>query len=295
MASIWLFWALSAGAQDWERSAAALQRAVLEAAPRPAPDASHPCWKRSDKCDLLAAAYFYKHLMALMCPAEGCQGLRAQIPRRDVIFRGLTVSETSPEGVQRLFSAMKDNYLIPFEHLSGQHCFMRAAAMTQGMVQLGLRPLTVQVEGDMNLRFDLARSGSTHWSTHIAVLVAVRAGGRSVPYVIDPSVAPEAVPLEEWKRLLTDLKLDVADFPGGRIDKTSLERPPSFWTHLPKKLDFDGIHRALWPQFTLDIKQLSEVPENRYHGFETKMPQPLADSILYISSKGGRTFLIAAP
>lgn len=142
------------------------------------------------------------------------------------------VDVISYEYLAELFEDFADERRIPFRYPE-DGCYARAHAMTRMLRRRGIASGKVFIEGNLRVETTNSPKGYVQWWYHVAPVVMVRRFGVVRPYVIDPSLFNEPVPVERWYNIQTS-------HDGARIDQTYFT--PQF-------------------QFTPGVKR---TPQNRY-------------------------------
>ncbi len=121
------------------------------------------------------------------------------------------VSLLTEDQLNKLFQEMAEQKHIPFCYPE-DGCYARAHEMTQLMEKKGVVTGKVFLEGDLRVETTNAPKGFVEWWYHVAPFVAVKKEGKTILYVIDPSLFKKPVTIDEWVKLQTSHK-------NGKIDE----------------------------------------------------------------------------
>jgi hypothetical protein len=117
-------------------------------------------------------------------------------------FGKITVSVMSEAEAQKLFKDMQSHTEIPFNFPQGG-CVERAHEMSRLMLLKGITPMKAFVEAgdgaELVVPHPTKAGRKISWNSHVAPAVLVEKDGKLVPYIIDPSIQSQAVPVEQWK------------------------------------------------------------------------------------------------
>jgi len=81
-------------------------------------------------------------------------------------------------------------------------CYARAHLMARRFEAMGFHVDKAWIKGD--LKVDFEDGDSVQWNFHVAPVVYIPGeNGSSIPYVIDPSIMDEPVPLDQWMTRMT--------------------------------------------------------------------------------------------
>lgn len=137
------------------------------------------------------------------------------------------VSVMSEKEAQKLFLELKTNVEIPFE-FSIAGCEERAHEMSRLMLLKGITPIKVFASVDENdsprlRRPNPTKSGTTvEWKYHVAPAILVKKNNELVPYILDPSLEKNAVPVSEWQASMTrhnpKMKVQLKFTPAAQFD-----------------------------------------------------------------------------
>lgn len=102
----------------------------------------------------------------------------------------------SEKNVNNIFSDLASRKDIPFGYpMDG--CYARAHQMVQILEEQGIIAGKAFIEGDLFV--ESSEFGEIGWGYHVAPVVMVKKGNKTIPYVIDPSLFNKPVPQAEWK------------------------------------------------------------------------------------------------
>ena len=100
------------------------------------------------------------------------------------------LSEKEVQDLYRNAASMKD---IPFEY-KRNGCYARAHLMARRFEKMGIPTQKIWIKGDLSVP-----GTDIRWNYHVAPVVDVKGkNGKIQKYVIDPSLAEKAVPVDEW-------------------------------------------------------------------------------------------------
>jgi hypothetical protein len=112
------------------------------------------------------------------------------------------ISEISKEALDEAFAALKEDCRIPFDFIY-EGCFPRAHAMARTLEDKGIIAGKVFFSGKISLSSKMTKDNISAIS-HAAVFVFVVDKENQIqPYVIDPSVANNPLPLAEFKKRIS--------------------------------------------------------------------------------------------
>lgn len=113
--------------------------------------------------------------------------------------RRIEISVVSMTRAKEIFKQLAANEDIPHAFLP-DGCFARAHAGVLQMDDLGVTSAKAYIFGD--LRLDGGKFGELRWQYHVAPVLMVKTREGNVPYIFDPSLFSEPVPVETWKKLI---------------------------------------------------------------------------------------------
>lgn len=116
----------------------------------------------------------------------------------------IEVSVVSLKKANQLFQEMKSHKEIPFDYPE-DGCYARAHRMAMLLEKQGIIVAKGFVEGDLSVNTKNSKEGYVRWWYHVAPVLLVRDEKTSalIPYIIDPSVFDEAVPMSKWTGIQT--------------------------------------------------------------------------------------------
>jgi hypothetical protein len=92
---------------------------------------------------------------------------------------------------------------IPFMY-PDDGCWARAHAMCHMMIDDAAEPEKVWIYGNLRAAAQNHPNCHVYWNWHVAPTLQVSTGGVAQTFVIDPSLFPGPVPLDQWKRIQGD-------------------------------------------------------------------------------------------
>lgn len=119
---------------------------------------------------------------------------RAELTTPD---RRIRISEISFEHANTLFRTLSQDPQLPFA-FPEDGCYARSRYMAQFLNRQDLNVGQIYVEGRLQVESRFAPRGIVNWRYHVAPVIMVRRNGRTHPYVLDPSLFSEPVPIERW-------------------------------------------------------------------------------------------------
>jgi hypothetical protein len=126
--------------------------------------------------------------------------------------RSIPISVISEKYAQELFDMLKNRPEIPFLYPQ-DGCYARAHQMSLILEKMGIITGKVFVTGDLRVETPRSPDGYVEWGWHVAPIIMVRRGNKSVPMVIDPSIFQHPVTVSEWTGIQTR-------HPGGYAQET---------------------------------------------------------------------------
>jgi hypothetical protein len=155
-----------------------------------------------DMVDILGSSYLASHAL----PPGGCfhEGVyydsRAFRQSREY-FTQSDPRTTSLAESQMLFNAAQEMDDIAWGYRA-DGCYARAHLMARRFEEMGYHVDKAWIKGDLEVNFE--DGDSVEWNFHVAPVVYIpNDDGGTTPYVIDPSIMNEPVPMEQWMTRMT--------------------------------------------------------------------------------------------
>ncbi|RPJ78261.1 MAG: hypothetical protein EHM20_04330 [Alphaproteobacteria bacterium] len=122
--------------------------------------------------------------------------------------KSIELTVLTEKNVNSIFSDLASRKDIPFGYpMDG--CYARAHQMVQILEEQGIIAGKAFIEGDLFV--ESSEFGEVNWGYHVAPVVMVKKGNKTIPYVIDPSLFNKPVPQAEWKaKMLTKSKASMS-------------------------------------------------------------------------------------
>lgn len=145
----------------------------------------------------------------------------------------MPITVMNDEYILKIFQEMTVQKKIPFGYPE-DGCFARAHEMSYQLDQKEIHTGKVFATGRFRVDNSKAEKGVITWGFHVAPFMLVDDGKVKKPWVIDPSLFYEPVPIEKWLEKLTE-------HPSSKLDEVFLTN--RYVYHLRHKdrrlLDFD--------------------------------------------------------
>ena len=152
-------------------------------------------------------------------PAILAQGADLRIP----------VSEISYDYAAEIFRDLASDPTVPFGYPE-DGCYARAHHMAHRLNALGITVGKAFLEGNLRVESTNSARGVVHWGYHVAPVVMIRRFGISRPYVIDPSLFTEPVPVARWYHAQTS-------HAGARVKSRYFTSQHQFWPRSSGAID----------------------------------------------------------
>lgn len=155
-----------------------------------------------DMVDILGSTYLASHsLPPGGCYHEGVYYDHSAFRRSREFLTRERPKTTSLEDSRKLFQAAQGMDDIAWGYRQ-DGCYARAHLMARRFEEMGYHVDKIWIKGD--LKVDFKDGQNIEWNFHVAPVVHVpNADGSTTPYVIDPSIMEEPVPMQQWMQRMT--------------------------------------------------------------------------------------------
>ncbi len=153
-----------------------------------------------------------QEFIASIAPCEKCKNPLTreageqplgQTTIKDLHGDDIPMTVMNDEYVLKLFQEMTVQRKIPFGYPE-DGCYARAHEMAYQFDQMDIHSGKVFATGVFRIENSKAKNGVITWGFHVAPFVLVDDGKVKKPWVIDPSLFYEPVPIERWLEKLTE-------------------------------------------------------------------------------------------